>query len=92
MTNFKQAIRDGVGDLLAEVAAGEISAADAERELDVCKALCELIVQGERAGPAGDAIVVSVFRSSSGSLAMLAAMRWASSRVSRLSAVRRAGK
>jgi hypothetical protein len=40
---FKQTIRDGVADLLAEVAAGEISADDAERELDIDKALCELI-------------------------------------------------
>jgi hypothetical protein len=43
MTNFKQAIRDGVGDLLADLASGAMSAKDAERELDVCKALCEPI-------------------------------------------------
>jgi hypothetical protein len=42
--DYKQKIRDGMGDLLAQVAAGEISAEEAEQELDVCKALAELIV------------------------------------------------
>jgi hypothetical protein len=51
MTYFKQAIRDGVADLLADVASGAISAKDAERELDVCKALCELIAMAAEMGP-----------------------------------------
>jgi hypothetical protein len=41
---FQQKIRDGVGELLAQVAAGEISPADAQRELDICKAFAELMV------------------------------------------------
>jgi hypothetical protein len=51
MANFKQTIRDGVADLLADVAYGEISADDAERELDIAKALCELIVMADEMGP-----------------------------------------
>jgi len=43
-SDYKQKLRDAMGDLLARVAAGEISAEEAEQELDICKALAELIV------------------------------------------------
>jgi hypothetical protein len=41
--DFEQKMRDAAGELLLQVAAGEISAEDAQREVDICKALIELI-------------------------------------------------
>jgi len=41
--DFEQKMRDAVDELLLQVAAGEISAEDAQRELDVCKALIEIV-------------------------------------------------
>src|SRR5262249_61897933 len=37
-------MRDAAGELLLQVAAGEISVEDAQREVDTCKALIELIM------------------------------------------------
>lgn len=44
MADFEQTLRDGVGELLLQIASGEITVEDAERELDIWKALTELIV------------------------------------------------
>jgi hypothetical protein len=41
--DFEQKMRDAAGELLMQVAAGEISAEDAQREVDTCHALIELI-------------------------------------------------
>jgi hypothetical protein len=41
--DFEQKMRDAAGGLLIQVAAGEISAEDAQREVDTCHALIELI-------------------------------------------------
>jgi hypothetical protein len=40
--DFEQEMRDAAGELLLQVAASEISAEDAQRELDICKALVEM--------------------------------------------------
>jgi hypothetical protein len=42
--DFEQKMRDAAGELLLQVAAGEISVEDAQREVDTCKALIELIM------------------------------------------------
>jgi hypothetical protein len=42
--DFRQKLRDATGDLLAKVATGELSRKDAERELHIMRAFCELIV------------------------------------------------
>ena len=41
--DFEQKMRDAAGELLLQVAAGEISAEDAQREVDISKAVIELI-------------------------------------------------
>ena len=41
--DFLQKLRDASGDLLAKVATGELSRKDAERELHIMRAFCELI-------------------------------------------------
>jgi hypothetical protein len=40
---YKQKMRDAVGELLLQLATGEISAEDAQREVEISKALNELI-------------------------------------------------
>jgi hypothetical protein len=42
--DFEQKMRDAAGEFLLQVAAGEISAEDGQRELDICKALVEMIM------------------------------------------------
>jgi hypothetical protein len=42
-SDFLQKLRDAIGDLLAKVATGELSRKDAERELHIMRAFCELI-------------------------------------------------
>jgi hypothetical protein len=44
VSDFEQKMRDAAGELLLQVAAGEISAEDAQRKLDICKALVEMIL------------------------------------------------
>jgi hypothetical protein len=41
--DYKQKMRDATGELLLQLATGEISAGDAQREVEICKALDELI-------------------------------------------------
>jgi hypothetical protein len=40
--DFEQKMKDAAGELLSQVAAGEICAEDAQREVDICKALVEM--------------------------------------------------
>jgi hypothetical protein len=49
--DWKQEWRDAVGGLLLQLAAGEIGAEDAQRELDTCKALSELLLISIDMGP-----------------------------------------
>ena len=41
--DFEQKLRDVAGELLSQVAAGEISAEEAQQQVDTCHALIELI-------------------------------------------------
>jgi hypothetical protein len=41
--DYEQKLRDAAGELLSQVAAGEISAEEAQQEVDTCHALIELI-------------------------------------------------
>jgi hypothetical protein len=41
--DYEQEMRDAIGELLLQIAAGEISAEDAQREVDVSNALIELV-------------------------------------------------
>ena len=41
--DYEQKLRDAVGELLSQVAAGEISAEEAQQEVNTCHALIELI-------------------------------------------------
>ena len=48
---MQDAMRDAADELLSQLAAGEISAEDAQRELDTCKALSELLLIAIDMGP-----------------------------------------
>lgn len=41
--DYEQKLRDSVGDLLAQVAAGEISEEEAQRELDIGRVLAQML-------------------------------------------------
>jgi hypothetical protein len=49
--DYEQKMRDAADELLSQIAAGEICAEDAQRELDTCKALIEIIRIAADMGP-----------------------------------------
>ena len=48
---MREKMQDAAGDLLLQLAAGEISAGDAQRELNICKALIEIVRIAADMGP-----------------------------------------